>query len=241
MIEDSPFGRIVIPERLPAGKALFYTTIDFDGRDLNDISGFLKQRFGIESSLFTCTQVHGATVVGVQRLLPAVRGEGGRRPDEGQSPTCDALWTADRHVALGIKVADCLPVTLMGSRVLANIHSGWRGTVQRITAITLDAIEREASFDPRASLAFLGPSIRVCCFEVGEEVARQFDARFVDRSHAKPHVDVVGHTAALLVDRGFAASNIVDSGLCTRCDGSIFHSYRREGKGGGRNLAIAAQ
>ena len=32
LIEDSPFGRIVIPERLPAGKALFYTTIDFDGR-----------------------------------------------------------------------------------------------------------------------------------------------------------------------------------------------------------------
>jgi YfiH family protein len=231
LIEDSPFGRIVIPERLPAGKALFYTTIDFDGRQLNEIPGFVAQRFGIEATLNTCTQVHGATVVSVQSLLPAVRG----------TPTCDALWTADTHVALGIKVADCLPVTLMGGGVLANIHSGWRGTVQRITAITLDTIERETSFDPRTSFAFLGPSIRVCCFEVGEEVATQFDARFVDRSHAKPHVDVVRHTIELLIDRGFVARNIIDSGLCTRCDGSIFHSYRREGKGGGRNLAIAAQ
>ena len=120
---------------------------------------------------------------------------------------------------------------------MANVHSGWRGTVQRITAITLDTIERETSFDPRTSFAFLGPSIRACCFEVGEEVVEQFAAsygnvaRFVDRSHAKPHVDVVRHTIELLIDRGFAARNIIDSGLCTRCDGSIFHSYPPRGKG----------
>ncbi len=71
MIEDWPFGRIVVPERLPDGKALFYTTIDFDGR-LNDgvargVTDFLARRFGIEAQLNTCTQVHGATVVGVRR------------------------------------------------------------------------------------------------------------------------------------------------------------------------------
>lgn len=248
MIEDWPFGRIVVPERLPDGKALFYTTIDFDGR-LNDgvargVTDFLARRFGIAAQLNTCTQVHGATVVGVRRQshrfgtdTKAVAAATTLR----ECDSCDALWTAESHIALGIKVADCLPVTLMGDGVLANIHSGWRGTVQGITAITLDTIERETSFDPHPSLAFLGPSIRVCCFEVGEEVATQFDARFVDRSHAKPHVDVVRHTIDLLTERGFAATNIIDSGLCTRCDGSIFHSYRREGKGGGRNLAIAAQ
>lgn len=234
MIEDSPFGRIFVPERLPAGKALFYTTIDFDGHLTNvvarRVTDFIVQRFGMEAALNTCTQVHGAAAV---HASPG--------PSWRECDSCDALWTAESHVALGIKVADCLPVTLMGGGVLANIHSGWRGTVQRITAVTLDTIEREASFDSRKSVAFLGPSIRVCCFEVGEEVATRFDARFVDRSRAKPHVDVVRHTIDLLIDRGVAATNIVDSGLCTRCDGSIFHSYRREGKGGGRNLAIAAQ
>ncbi|HEX9161759.1 MAG TPA: polyphenol oxidase family protein, partial [Thermoanaerobaculia bacterium] len=116
-------------------------------------------------------------------------------------------------------------------------HSGWRGAVQNITAATLDA----APIDPARASAYLGPTIRVCCFEVGEEVAQQFAEEFVDRSYAKPHVDIAAMTAALLRERGFGPSRIFDSGLCTRCNNSIFHSFRREGKGGGRNLAIAAQ
>ena len=233
-IEQSPFGRIVVPDDLPTGRALFYTTVDFDGR-LNDsvarhITEFIAARFGIESALNTCTQVHGA------RVIRAERGSVWRESD-----SCDALFTEEPNVALAIKVADCLPVTLMGGGVLANIHSGWRGTVQGITAVTLDTIERETAFDPKSSFAYLGPSIRGCCFEVGEEVAVRFDAKYVDRSRPKPHVDTVRLTADLLRERGFPAANIFDSRLCTRCDGSIFHSYRREGKGGGRNLAIAAR
>ena len=236
-IEESPFGRIVIPDSLPEGRALFYTTVDFDGR-LNDgvakrITRFIAKRFGIESTLTTCVQVHG---IGVRRQSRRSGTDALRECD-----SCDALWTSEPDVALGIKVADCLPVTLVGGHVLANIHSGWRGTVQRITAVTLDSIERETSFDPTSAFAYLGPSIRECCFEVGEEVAVQFDAKYVDRSRVKPHVDTVRLTADLLRQRGFPAANIFDSGLCTRCDGSIFHSYRREGKGGGRNLAIAAR
>ena len=248
LIEDSPFGRIVIPSTLPDGQALFYTTIDFDGRLDADVvermTAFIAKRFEIESSLNTCTQVHGATVRRADsQSARAQPPRAGQRvgPTWRECDSCDALWTIEPHTALGIKVADCLPVTLMGGNVLANVHSGWRGTVQRITAVTLDTIEREASFEPRTSFAYLGPSIRVCCFEVGEEVAAQFDERFVDRSQAKPHVDTVELTVDLLRARGFSAANIFDSGLCTRCEGSIFHSYRREGKGGGRNLAIAAQ
>ena len=238
-------GRIVVPDSLPDGKALFYTTADFDGR-LNEtvarrITQFIAKRFGIESTLTTCVQVHG---IGVRRQsrrfgtdTRAVAGATALR----ECDSCDALWTDEPNVALGIKVADCLPVTLMGGDVLANIHSGWRGTVQGITGATLDTIGRETSFDPKSAFAYLGPSIRECCFEVGEEVAVQFDGKYVDRSRAKSHVDTVKLTADLLRRRGFPAANIFDSGLCTRCDGSMFHSYRREGKGGGRNLAIAAR
>ena len=69
--------------------------------------------------------------------------------------------------------------------------------------------------------------------------ATQFDAQFVDRKLGpKPHVDIAAFTAAVLRSHGI--QNIVDTGLCTRCDGSIFHSYRRD-KRTGRNLAIVAQ
>ena len=217
MIEPSPLGRVFVVDEAP--HPLFYTTIDFDGRIAPEITAFIRDRFGVDATLNTCSQVHG---VAVHRA--------------GSASTCDALFTTQPGEALAIKVADCLPVTIFERDVLANIHSGWRGTVQRITAATLDVLERETSFDAARASAFLGPTIRVCCFEVGEEVASQFDEPFVDRNHPKPHVDIVAVTTELLKSRGIA--KIVDTGLCTRCDGSIFHSYRREGRSGGRNLAI---
>jgi YfiH family protein len=236
--EPTPLGRIVIPDSLPHGVGLFYTTLDFDGhidpQIAKTIASITKDRFGIAAVLSTCTQVHGATVQRVRR-----------EKDWLECDSCDALWTTERGVALGIKVADCLPVTIAdpARAVLVNIHSGWRGAVQRITAVAID----EASLDPADAYAWLGPTIRACCFEVGEEVVEQFTAsyadaaRFIDRSGSRPHIDVAALTSELLRRRGFRPDRIFDSGLCTRCDGSIFHSYRRQGKGGGRNLAIACQ
>ena len=225
--ETSPLGRIVVPPGLPPGFALFCTTRDYPGKIVpSDLLPLVESRFGLKTSLTTCNQVHSATVV------QAAPEEAWRECD-----ACDALWTSDRGVSIAVKVADCLPVTLFDadSHVLANIHSGWRGAVQGITDRTID----EAPLQPASTRAWLGPSIRVCCFEVGEEVAERFDDRFVDRSYPKPHVDLVAFTADVLRARGI--TQISDSELCTRCESSIFHSYRREGPGGGRNLIVAGQ
>ncbi|HXH93883.1 MAG TPA: polyphenol oxidase family protein [Thermoanaerobaculia bacterium] len=242
IIEQSEIGRIVVPPSLPERLGLFYTTVDFEGRlnesVANQLMRLVHQRFGIEATLSSCTQIHGKK---------AVNATAGERWQECDS--CDALWSASKGAAIAIKIADCLPVSIADSknRVIANIHSGWRGAAQRIVAETLDVIERETEFDAATAQAWLGPTIRACCFEVGEEVVDQLRAAysdaesFVDRSCAKPHVDVAGLTAALLIQRGFAPENVHDSGLCTRCDDSIFHSYRRDPKRGGRNLALIAR
>ena len=225
-IEPSPLGRIVVAPHLPPGHRLFYTTIDYRGA----IDAALEQFAG--KPIAHCNQVHGATVInGGQALMPVPAGH-----EEGQARVpvlhgnreCDALWT-DQPIALAIKVADCLPVSLIGNGKIANIHCGWRGAVQGIVDVTLDAIGAVTD-------AWLGPTIRVCCFEVGEEVAQQFPAEFVNRAHAKPHVDIPAFVRSRLRERGVAC--VHDSELCTRCDGSIFHSYRRDGRTGGRNLAI---
>jgi YfiH family protein len=210
---DPELGRVVIPPGVPPGFRVFYTTIDFDGRIDDRIGDFVSP-----ATLSSCHQVHGAKVC----RAPVHESE------------CDALWSDEKNSALIIKVADCLPVSIIDPKnsVIANIHSGWRGTVQNITAATLQAMR----FDAAASCAFLGPTIRVCCFEVGEEVAEQFDGPFVDRALGpKPHVDIAAYTTAVLRKHGI--QNIIDTGLCTRCDGSIFHSFRRD-KRSGRNLAI---
>lgn len=242
-IEQSAIGRIAIPPNIPAGFGLFWTTTDFDGR-LDDetaqqIRGVMRERFDVDAPLTTCTQVHSATVLRAPRIVRWT-----------ECDACDALWSTERPAMLGIKIADCLPVSIIdpGRHVIANIHSGWRGTAKRITAAAIDTIDRETMFDAARALAWLGPSIRACCFEVGEEVVDQMRAsyqyaeKFVDRSRAKPHVDVPGLTVALLQKRGFAPERIFDSGLCTRCgDAPLFHSFRRDPKRGGRNLAILAQ
>lgn len=232
-IEQTAIGRIAVPPHVPSGFAVFITTRDYPGKVVaGDIIGVVRERFGIDTSLTTCTQVHSATVTRAQR-----------EKTWRECDACDALWSDERHVSLGIKVADCLPVTMIDPAhfVIANVHSGWRGAVQGITSETLNAIARSTSFEPSEAVAYLGPSIRACCFEVGEEVAEQFDARFVDRSHAKPHVDLVAMTTDLLRTRGVHPQRIFDSELCTRCEGSIFHSARRDGAGRGRNLAVVAQ
>ena len=218
--------KTVVPPNVPQGFTLFYTTREFHG----DPTGL------IPAPLTMCNQVHGATVA--------------RWDERDKHDSCDALYSQTPHTALGIKVADCLPVTIIdpAHSVIANIHSGWRGAAQNITSKTIDTLERETAFDAAQSRAWLGPSIRVCCFEVGEEVATQFDERFVvrqdakdaSRSHKKPHVDIPAFTIDVLRTRGFAVDAITDTQLCTRCEGSIFHSYRR-GANGGRNLAIVAQ
>src|SRR5688500_15175701 len=147
-IESSPLGRVVVSQRDP----LFYTTRDISGR-LDDeavaaIRLFIKGRFDIDASLSTCTQVHGATV------RQASRNGSWRECD-----SCDALWSADLGVALGIKVADCLPVTIVAATVIANVHSGWRGAVQNITAGTLDAVQG-AGRGPGPARAAPGPTPR---------------------------------------------------------------------------------
>jgi len=224
-IESSPIGRIAVAPNA----AVFCTTRDYDGKLRDDLTRLIRERFGLDTTLSTCTQVHG---VHVER---ASSGE--------QARACDALWSDQRGVSIGIKIADCLPVTMIDSAhsIMASVHSGWRGAAQQITSRTLDALQRSSSFDTSAAFAYLGPSIRVCCFEVGDEVAAQFDGAFIDRTHAKAHVDLPAMTAAMLRARGFAEERISDSGLCTRCEGSLFHSYRRDGSSGGRNLQIVAQ
>ena len=205
IFENSPLGTILVPQDLPPGTFLFYTTAEFDGflnsGSIAAIQTFIEARYGIRAVLSTCEQVHGLTAFSV---------EAGERWQE--HPQCDALFTSSKSVALGIKVADCLPVTLVDSThsVIANIHSGWRGTVRGIVPKTIAAMREQTEFSADVAGAWLGPSIRQCCFEVGEEVIAEFSVshpdseRFVDRTLGpRPHLDLPGCTRALLIVAGF--------------------------------------
>jgi purine-nucleoside/S-methyl-5'-thioadenosine phosphorylase / adenosine deaminase len=99
-----------------------------------------------------------------------------------KAPQGDALFTRDPGILLVVQTADCIPVLLADTKqhAVAAIHSGWRGTLKRIAAKTLGRMTMEIGTRPEDVIASLGPGIGRCCYEVGSDVARDFDAQFRD-------------------------------------------------------------
>jgi polyphenol oxidase len=94
----------------------------------------------------------------------------------------DALITRERGVLLTVQTADCIPILLADTknRAVAAIHSGWRGTAQRIAEKTLGRMRMEFGTRAEHVLSAIGPGIGACCYEVGHEVAKEFAAKFPD-------------------------------------------------------------
>lgn len=98
----------------------------------------------------------------------------------GEAPHGDALFTRERGSLLVVQTADCIPILLADpkQRAVAAIHAGWRGTLSRIAEKTLGRMQMEFGTRPEDVIAALGPGIGKCCYEVGEEVAKEFHAQF---------------------------------------------------------------
>lgn len=156
----------------------------------------------------------------------------------------DITVTRNPEVAAAVRTADC-PAVLMADRksgTVAAVHSGWRGTVQRVVQAALTALD-SLGCQPVNVVAAIGPHIEACCFEVGPDVAAELAGActlgpaVVDESRAKPHVDLRRILEAQLREGGVPAANIDHVRGCTLCEPESFHSYRRDGSRGGRMLA----
>ncbi len=101
-------------------------------------------------------------------------------PQGEQAPKGDALITREPGVLLVVQTADCVPILLADTknRAIAAVHSGWRGTAQRIAEKTVGRMQMEFGTRPQDVIAALGPGIGGCCYEVGHEVVKEFAAKF---------------------------------------------------------------
>lgn len=146
---------------------------------------FFAQLGAASFALASLRQIHSPHVYQVTRAA------GGRleyrfcgipfpEPCPETPPAGDALMTDDPGILLSVRSADCLPVVLVDSkrRAVAVIHAGWRGLLARVIEKTVGEMRRLFGSEPRRLLAALGPSIRTCCYEVGEEVLEAFHGRF---------------------------------------------------------------
>lgn len=172
--------------------------------------------------LVTANQVHGGTV---------------RTVDAPQHvPFCDGLVTSTSGLTLAITAADCAVVLLVDpdADVVGACHSGWRGTVAEVAVHTVDAMVEQGAAPDRMR-AYVSPCISLASFEVGEEVAAEFDDAFVHRRDdwRRPHVDLKACLQAQLTRAGLETANVEVSPRCTLAESDTFFSYRASDDGTG--------
>ena len=153
----------------------------------------------------------------------------------------DAMVTQRPGVLLCISAADCAAVLLADAeaRVVGACHAGWRGTVARVVVGTVAAM-RWLGAEPSRLRAYVSPCLSAEHFEVGPEVARQFEAAFVRRwpGKAKPHVDMKAAIAAQLAEAGVAPERVEVAPHCTVAEVDTFFSHRAEKGRTGRMMGF---
>lgn len=158
----------------------------------------------------------------------------------------DALVSTEPGLLLAVGTADCYPILLADedAGVVGAAHAGWRGTLGRIAARTVEAmVERGA--DPARIRAAVGPGICGERYAVGGDVARQFrdaglGAHLLEDSvlarPGGPHLDLAGANRAVLLGAGLSPEHVWVSGRCST-EGD-FYSYRRDAGRTGRMWAV---
>lgn len=163
----------------------------------------------------------------------------------------DGLVTNQKNIMLATTNADCILLLFFDpvKKVIANTHSGWKGTVQRISVKTVDKMVERFGCNPEDIICCICPSIRKCHFEVQEDVKKIFEKEFQDIElkdriieekipNKKWNIDTVLINQILLERKGLKKENIIDSGICSVCNSDIIHSYRVEKQGYGLNVAL---
>ena len=159
--------------------------------------------------------------------------------DNGES---DALITNKTNLGLAISVADCTPIFIYDfkNKVIAAVHSGWRGTEKKILLKTLIKLNQKFNSNAIDLMAYIGPSISQANYKVGKEVAEKFDEKYVMINNKKLFLDVSRINYDILIEFGIPQNQIQKSELCSYEFNTLLHSYRRDGEKSGRSLGVIA-
>ena len=163
----------------------------------------------------------------------------------------DGLITNKKDIILSTTNADCILMLFFDpvKKVIANTHSGWKGTLQRISIKTVEKMIKEFGCNPQDIICCICPSIRKCHFEVEKDVKDMFEEEFKDLenlnkfieekvANKKWNIDTVLINQIILQNQGLKKENIIDSKICSVCNSDLIHSYRVEKQGYGLNTAL---
>ena len=191
--------------------------------------------------VFFPKQVHGNAIIILDAEID-YEGMNGSVPADG-------VISNSRESCMGILTADCVPLILIDpeKKCVALIHAGWRSSFEGIAKKAVDLLKLKFGSTPQSILVGIGPCIRVCCFEVGPELADFVNQKFPTLHElALPRqgtdrfsLDLVKFNLASLFAEGISPENVSDSNLCTSCHQDLFFSHRAQRGTTGRQATVA--
>lgn len=209
------------------------------GEDRNSIIAnrqSISTDLGIElNSWVTGNQVHETNI---EQVLREHRGKGSITLETAFSNT-DGLITDQANILLASFYADCVPLFFIAPdlEIIAMAHAGWRGTASLIGVKMLKAFKTLYAIEPHQLEVAIGPSIGPCCYQVGEEVAKQFPKTTVQRIKKGIYLDLWQANQEQFINAGIVPERLHMAKVCTYCH-QEFYSYRREGNQAGRMAAL---
>lgn len=166
----------------------------------------------------------------------------------------DGIITQEKSLVTSLTFADCTPLFFYDpeKNVIANIHSGWKGTLNKIGQKTVKKMIQKLKCNPKDIICCIGPAIGKCHFEVENDVKELFEKEFkytkrineiiekadIKDGKQKYHIDTNLINRIILEEVGLKPENIIESNICTVCNSDYMHSYRTEKDLSGRNSAI---
>lgn len=155
-------------------------------------------------------------------------------PAQADTHRLQPLQEADGWIVSGAKLgaliitADCVPLFLWDqqSQLVGLAHCGWRGVAKGLPGKLAGQMLRLGAQKPIS--AWIGPHIQACCFEVQEDVQKQFPPDCVVYKNGKIFIDLTREILGQLTTAGLQASDINAPYHCTCGNRTEFFSYRRD-------------
>ena len=195
--------------------------------------------------IVTTKQVHSNTVVKLDEnhIFRSVSEPG------CDFPSVDGVITNIPDVTLFAFSADCSLIQLVDpvNKAIGLCHSGWRGTVGRISANAIQMMSDNYGSDPSDIIATIGPSICPECFEVEwdmiEEARKGFseadyDKIYYQKNEKKYQFNLWEANRIVLMESGIKKDHIFMPNLCTKCNPDLLFSHRNMGLNRGTLIAF---
>lgn len=193
----------------------------------------IARAIGVKKEKMVCSkQTHTTNV-----LVVSEEHAGNGVVFENQLDDIDGMITNVPGLCLATFYADCVPLYFVDVKkhVIGLSHSGWKGTVGKIGAVTIQKMKESFGSESEDIVCAIGPSICQDCYEVSEDVIDEFKSAFVESSwselfykktNGKYQLNLWKANELIMLEEGIRPEHIAVTNVCTCCNSEVLFSHR---------------